>query len=54
MQVRRAVRQRELFEPKLESPTPRLPKQIQEELARDLVQWLQAVARALGKERGDE
>ena len=54
MQVRRAVRQRDLFEPKSEQPTPGLPKQIQEELAKGLVQWLQALAKAFCKESGDE
>ena len=54
MQVRRAVRQRELFEPNAEHPTPRLPKQIQEELARGLVQWLQALAKSRRKESDDE
>ena len=54
MQVRRAVRQRDLFEVKLEHPTPRLPKHIEDELATGLVQWLQALAKARRKESSDE
>jgi hypothetical protein len=33
---------------------PQLSRSIQEELARSLAQWLQALAKALGKEGSDE
>jgi len=54
MQPRRDLHQRGLFEPKSAIPTPQLPKQIQEELASSVAQWLQALARTLRKENGDE
>lgn len=54
MQPRRPIRQRELFEPTVAIPRPDLPKQVQEELTRSLVQWLQTLAKVLRKERGDE
>jgi hypothetical protein len=54
MQQRRAIRQRELFEPTPRSPTPQLPKEVQEQLRQSLVQWLQSLGKALGKECGYE
>ena len=51
---RQAIRQRELFEPTPTSPTPQLPEEVKEQLRQSLVQWLQSLGRAIGKEDGDE
>ena len=50
----RARRQRKLFEEALAVPTVRLPMEVQEQLRQALVQWIQALAKRIHEEGGDE
>ena len=50
----RARRQRQLFEETPAVPTVRLPLDVQVQLRQALVQWMQALAKRLHKEGGDE
>ncbi len=54
MQRRQAMRQRGLFEESPTVPTVRLPQEVQENLRQALVLWMQALAKKLHKEDGDE
>ena len=49
-----ARRQRHLFEEPPAVPAVRLPLDVQEQLRQALVQWMQAVAKRLPAEGGDE
>jgi hypothetical protein len=49
-----AIRQRALFEQAPTAPTVQLPPEAQEQLKDALVRWLQALAKALNEEHGDE
>ena len=46
--------QGQLFEDNKTFAPPQLPQEVQQELARLLVQWMQALGRAIGAEDGDE
>ena len=46
--------QRKLFEDNKTFAPPQLQAEVQQELAHLLVQWMQALARAIGAEVGDE
>jgi len=50
----RARRQRPLFEEAPAVPAVRLPLDVQEELRQALVQWMQALAKTIYEEGGDE
>ena len=50
----RARRQRPLFEEPPAVPAVRLPLDVQEQLRRALVQWMQALAKMIQTEDGDE
>jgi hypothetical protein len=50
----RARRQRKLFEEAPAVPTVRLPLDVQEQLRQALVQWIQALAKMIHEEGGDE
>jgi len=50
----RARRQRQLFEEASAVPAVRLPLDVQVQLRQVLVQWMQALAKTLHKEGGDE
>ena len=50
----RARRQRQLFEEVPAVPAVRLPLDVQEQLRQALVQWMQALAKMLHEEDGDE
>ena len=50
----RVRRQRQLFEEALAVPAVRLPLDVQEQLRQALVQWMQALAKMIHKEGGDE
>jgi transposase-like protein len=50
----RSKYQRHLFEETRAVPTVRFPRDVQEALRQALVQWLQAVAKRMRKEAGDE
>ena len=50
----RARRQRQLFEEAPAVPTVRLPLDVQEQLRQALVQWMQALAKMIHEEGGDE
>lgn len=54
MQKSRAKYQRHLFEETRAVPAVRFPRDVQEALRQVLVQWLQAVAKRIRKEAGDE
>ena len=54
MQQSRAKRQRHLFEEPRAVPAVRLPLDVQEPLRQALVQWMQAVAKRIREEAGDE
>lgn len=54
MQRQRAMRQRGLFEESPVVPTVRLPQEVQENLKQALVQWMQALAKKIHEEEGDE
>ena len=55
LQLRREKRERQLFE---EAPAAHarlhLPVSVQEQLRQTLVQWMQALAKSIHKEAGDE
>jgi hypothetical protein len=46
--------QTELFQDVESPPVPRLPQDVQIELLRQMVKWMQAVALAINKEAHDE
>jgi hypothetical protein len=50
----RARRQRQLFEEVPAVPAVRLPLDVQEQLRQALVQWMQALAKMMHEEDGDE
>ena len=50
----RARRQRQMFEEAPAVPAVRLPWDVQEQLRQALVQWMQALAKMIQKEGGDE
>lgn len=50
----RPMAQTELFQDVEAPPLPRLPQDVQIELLRQMVQWMQAVALAINKEARDE
>jgi hypothetical protein len=50
----RARRQRQLFEEVPAVPAVRLPLDVQEQLRQALVQWMQALAKIIQEEAGDE
>jgi hypothetical protein len=55
MPQRRAKRQRQLFDEAPAVPAVvRLPLEVQEQLRRGLVQWMQALAKRIREEDGDE
>jgi len=47
-------RQRGLFDESLAVPTVRLPPEVQEQLRQVLVQWMQALAKTIDEEDGDD
>ena len=49
-----ARRQRHLFEEPPAAPAVRLPLDVQEQLRQALVQWMQALAKMIHEEDGDE
>ena len=49
-----AKRQRHLFEEPPAVPAVRLPLDVQEQLRQALVQWMQALAKMMHEEGGDE
>ena len=50
----RAKRQRQLFDEPPAVPAVRLPLDVQEQLRQALVQWMQALAKRIREEDGDE
>ena len=50
----RAVVQRKLFEDNKAFHLPPLQHEVQEEVTRLLVQWMAVLAKAIGREAGDE
>ncbi len=50
----RARRQTQLFEERRAVPAVRFPLEVQEQLRQALVQWMQALAKILHEEDGDE
>jgi hypothetical protein len=50
----RARHQRQLFEERPAVPAVRFPPEVQEQLRQVLVQWIQALAKMIHKEDGDE
>jgi hypothetical protein len=54
MRQQRSVRQKQLFEEKPAHPAVQLSQQVQEQLRRILLQWLQELAKAIDEEHGDE
>lgn len=48
------ARQRQLFEEPPTAPAVRLPLDMQERLRQALVQWMQALAKTIREEAGDE
>jgi hypothetical protein len=50
----RARRQRQMFEEAPAVPAVRLPLDVQEHLRPALMQWMQALAKMIQKEGGDE
>jgi hypothetical protein len=54
MQQSRAKYQRHLFEETPAVPAVRFPRDVQEPLRQALAQWLQAVAKRMREEAGDE
>jgi hypothetical protein len=50
----RARRQRQMFEEAPAVPAVRLPLDVQAQLRQALVQWMQALAKMIQKEGGDE
>ena len=54
MQQPRARGQQELFQEPPAVPTVRLPLDVQQQLRQALVQWMQALAKMIREEDGDE
>jgi hypothetical protein len=54
MRQQRPIRQRQLFEQTPAAPAVQVSKEVQEQIKQILVQWLQALARAIDEEHGDE
>jgi hypothetical protein len=54
MQQPRARCQQELFQEPPTVPTVRLPLDVQQQLRQALVQWMQALAKMIREEDGDE
>jgi hypothetical protein len=54
MPLPRARRQRQLFEQPPAVPAVRFPLDVQEQLRQVLVQWMQALAKMIHEEDGDE
>ncbi len=54
MRQSRAILQRRLFEESPAIPAVPLPQEVQERLRQALVQWMQALAKAINEEDGDE
>jgi len=54
MQKSRAKYQRDLFEETRAVPAVRFPPEVQEPLRQAMVQWLQAVAKRMREEAGNE
>ena len=55
MRQPRAIRQRRLFDESTPAvPTVPLPQEVRAQLRQALVQWLQALAKTINKEDGDE
>jgi hypothetical protein len=50
----RPMTQRVLFEDVESTPLPQLQQDVQTQLLQQMVQWMQAVAVAINKDRGDE
>ena len=50
----RAARQRQLFEEDQPLHPAQLPQEVQQEATRLLVQWMQALAKAISEEADDE
>jgi hypothetical protein len=50
----RARRQRQMFEEAPTVPAVRLPSDVQEQLRQAMVKWMQALAKVIHKEGGDE
>lgn len=50
----RAMRQRKLFDEGEAFPAPQLREEVRQEATRLLVQWMAAVAKAIGEEADDE
>jgi len=50
----RARRQRQLFEERPAVPSVRFPLEVQQQLRQALVQWMQALAKMIREEDGDE
>ena len=50
----RAKRQRQMFKEAPAVPAVRLPLDVQEQLRQALVQWMQALAKMIHEEGGDE
>ena len=54
MRQQRATRQRPLFEETPVVPCVPLPQEVREPLRQALVQWMQALAKTIDEEDGDE
>jgi hypothetical protein len=54
MRQPRAVRQQRLFQESPAIPAVQLPQEVQQQLRQTLVQWMQALAKAINEEDGDE
>ncbi len=54
MRQRRAIRQRPLLDETPAVPVIRLPQEVRDQLRRALVQWMQALAKTIREEHGDE
>ena len=54
MRQPRAIRQRRLFDETPAVPVLRLSQEVRDQLRRALVQWMQALAKTIGEEDGDE
>ena len=54
MRQARAIRQRRLFDETPAVPAVPLPQEVREQLRQALVQWMQALAKTIDEEGGDE
>ena len=54
MRQQRAMRQRRLFEERPAVPAVQLPQEVRQQIRDALVQWMQALAKTIGAEQGDE